>query len=249
MTEKNKKQTKKKTPAVKPIAAEQTKDLKKAPVYDEKAVDAFIMEVDEEVKNDNLKDFFKKYGVYVVVILVLVLSLTVSFETIKNWRENNLKAKTDAYIAANFEQAFDTKLAALEKIASGKNGIYSELARIQIADLLFEQGKNEDALNMLNAIVNNDELNSRIRNLAAIKLASYKLDTAPRSEIEALLAPVVAADDSWAPIAQEYMALAAVQDGDLETARNIYQNLLQDSRTSDEFKSRIQDMLTTISDI
>jgi len=222
----------------------------KATVSEEDAmVDAFIMEVDEEVKNDNLKAFFKKYGLYVLLVLILVLSATVSFETIKNWRDNQFKAKTDSYITANYAPTAQEKITVLEKIAAGKYGIYSELARIQIADLLFEQDKNQEALDMLEIIVSNDELNPRIRNLAALKAAAAKIDTAPYSEIEALLHPVIAADDSWSPVAQEYLALAAIKNNKTQEAKDMYEKLLQDSRISEDFRNRIRDMLTTLADL
>ena len=221
---------------------------KKSPIVDDAVTDAFIMEVDEEVKNDNLRDFFKKYGLFVVLFVALVLSATVSFEKIKNWRENQFRAKTDTYIAANLAQTNQDMITALEKIALGNNGIYSELAHIQIAELLFEENKQEEALNMLQTLVDNDELNPRIRNLAAIKLASHKVDTAPFTEIESLLSPAITADDSWSPIAKDFLALSAIQNGDKEKARAIYQELLQDGRLSDETKNRVQDMLTTLSD-
>ena len=183
------------------------------------------------------------------MFVVLVLSATVSFETIKNWRDNQFKARTDTYLAANSASTLEDTLNALEKIASGNYGIYSELARIQIADVLFDMNKDEDAFNMLGALASNDELNPRVRNLAALKLAARKVDTATFDEIEALLLPVIAADDSWTPIAKEYLAMAAIKDGQIDKARDLYQQILQDSRTSDEFRTRIQDMSTSISDM
>lgn len=222
--------------------------VKKTPAVDDAMVDAFIMEVDEEVKNDSMKVFFQKYGLYIVAVVILILSATVSFDTIKSWRENQFKARTDEYIAANYAPSTEDKIKVLEKIVSGGHGIYSELARIQIADLLFEQKKDEDALNLLDAIIANDELNPRIRNLASLKAAAAKIDTASYEQIDSLLAPVIAADDSWSPIAQEYLALAAIKNNDMVKANRIYANLLQDSRISEEFRSRIQDMLATIAE-
>jgi len=240
------KKTNKKTPST-PQVKKQPQEKRVS--YDERMADAFIMEVDEEVKNDNLKAFWKKYGLFVVLCVALVLSATVSFETIKNWRENQFRAKTDNYIAANYGKSAEDMIVALEKIAAGNNGIYSELARIQIADLLFDTGQDENATTMLQTLATNDELNPRIRNLAAIKLVAHKIDTAPRSEIEALLNPIIAENDSWSPIAQEYLALAAINEGDVETARGIYQTLLQNNNLSQDFRNRIQDMLTTLSDL
>ena len=111
---------------------------------------------------------------------------------------------------------------------------------------MFEQGKNSEAETMLQTIADNDELNPRIRNLAALKLATYKIDTAPRAEIEALLKPVVDADDSWSPLATDLLAMAAIRDGDTETARSLYTSLLENGNISDNFKNRIQDMLSTL---
>ena len=238
----SKKQTKPLKSVAKPAAS-------KTATYDEEMADAFIMEVDDEVKSDNLKAFFNKYGLYIISVVVLVLFATVSFDQIRNWRENQFRAKTNAYVAANYAPSTQEKINVLEKIATGGHGIYSELARIQIADLLFEQERVQDAINMLELIVTNDELDPRIRNLAAVKLAAAKLDTAPFAEIETLLSPVISEDDSWAPIASEYLALSAIKEGNIERAKQIYEALLQDNRISEEFRGRIQDMLTAISDM
>ena len=73
---------------------------KKTEAFDENMADAFIMEVDDEVKSDHLKEFFNKYGLYIISAVVLILFATVSFDQIKNWRDNQFREKTNAYIAA-----------------------------------------------------------------------------------------------------------------------------------------------------
>ncbi len=219
------------------------------PVLDDAAVDAFIMEVDDEVKSDRLKAFFQKYGLFVVLSMVLILSAALSFETIKNWRENQFINKTNAYIASNMAKTPQETLTALEKIAAGNYGIYSELARIQIAEVLFDMDKTEDAMNMLQSIASNDELNQMVRNMAAVKLAARKVDTASFAEIEDLLTPVIAAEDSWSPIAKEYLALAAIEADNTQKARELYEQILQDGQISDDFRARVQDMLTALSDM
>ncbi len=238
------KQPQKKKIAPKPV---------KAPVRSQSAIDdamteAFINEVTEEVKNDNMKAFFKKYGLLIFSIVFLVITATVSFETIKNWREHQFQNKTSAYISAQYGQTKEDIIKTLEQIAGGRYGLYSELARLQIADLLLVDDKVQDAVNMLSVMASNDELDPRVKTLATIKLVSLKIDTAPKKEIEELLAPVLAADDSWAPIAKEYLALATAQNGEIEAAADMYTKLLQDSRISEAQRGRIQDMLSVLSE-
>ena len=214
---------------------------------DDNVTDAFIQEVNEDVKNDNLKVLWNKYGLFIILFVVIAVTAAVSFETIKGWRDAKYQQQTENYLSAlQASENYENSLKALEKIAAANQGIYSDLARIQIATILFEQGKNSEAEVMLQTIADNDELNPRIRNLAALKLATYKIDTAPRAEIETLLKPVIDADNSWSPLATDLLAMVAIRDGDTETARSLYTSLLESGNISDNFKSRIQDMLSTL---
>ena len=49
--------------------------------------EAFIREVTEEVKNDNLKQMWEKYGIYIILLVVLAIVGAVSFEGFKSWRQ------------------------------------------------------------------------------------------------------------------------------------------------------------------
>lgn len=226
--------------------------VKKAPVrgYDEEMTDAFIQEVSEEVKNDNLKIFWDKYGLFVILFVVIAVSAAVSFETIKSWRDQKYQAQTENYLMSlQVAGNYDVQLKALEKIAASDNGIYSELARVQIATILFEQGKNDEGKQMLQTIADNDELNPKIRHLAALKLATYEVDTASYAEINSLLQPIIDAQNSWSPLATDLLAMSAIQNGDIEMARSLYQGLLESGNISENFKNRIQDMLSTLNSL
>ena len=218
--------------------------------YDDAAADAFIQEVTEEVKNDNWKAFWNKYGLFAVLLVIIAVSAAVSFETIKGWKEKQYQTRTENYLMAlEADENYENSLKALEKIAASGKGLYSELARIQIAGILFEQNKNAEAEAMLQATVDNEELNPRIRHLAAMKLATYKIDTATSAELQALLQPIAESGNSWAPLAKEMLAMTAIRDGDIETARTIYKSLLETENISENFKSRIQDMLSALNDM
>ena len=111
----SKQQPKKATPAKKAVAKSlPEKPVKKTAAYDDDMTDAFIMEVDDEVKSDNFKAFFNKYGLYIISIVAIVLFATVSFDQIKNWRENQFREKTNAYIAANYAPTTQEKIHVLE---------------------------------------------------------------------------------------------------------------------------------------
>lgn len=244
---KNKKASVRTTPA---RPSGNTTTVRHPAAYDDAAADAFIQEVTEEVKNDSWKAFWNKYGLFVILLVVITVSAAVSYETIKGWKEKQYQTRTENYLTAlETSENYENSLKALEKIAAAGQGIYSELARIQIAGILFEQNKNDEAEAMLQSIIDNEELNSRIRQLAAVKLATYKIDTAPRAELQSLLQPIADAQNSWSPLAQEMLAMTAIRNGDLDAARDIYKSLLNNGNISENFRTRIQDMLSALNDM
>ena len=111
---------------------------------------------------------------------------------------------------------------------------------------MFEQGKNDEAIAILEGIINNQDINKKMRDVTTVKLASYKLDTAPREEIEALLNPLMEENGSWSNIAREMSAMLAIRDGDMERAKALYSEILNTPNLSDGLKLRVQDMLSVL---
>ena len=110
---------------------------------------------------------------------------------------------------------------------------------------MLDQGKEEEALSILVTIANDKNFNKQLRDLAIIKLASHKLDTATSEEIKTILEPV-ADDNAWYGTAQEMLATVAVRDGNIEEAKKIYQSLLDNTSVSDELKNRVRDILSVL---
>ena len=53
--------------------------------------EAFIREVTEEVKNDQLKQMWEKYGIFIILLVVVVLVGAVSFEGFRAWQRKKAK--------------------------------------------------------------------------------------------------------------------------------------------------------------
>lgn len=213
--------------------------------------DAFIQEVDEDVKNDNLKALWNKYGLLIVAFVVLAVSAAVSFDQIKNWRIARNQQRTEEYMAAAQIKQDDpeTTIAALQQVSQKNQGIFSDFARLQIANVLLNEDKVEEALTALENLINDKQVNSEVKNVALIKLATYRLDTMDRDSFEKLLQPLLEENTSWTPMARDLLAMSAIKNGDIDTARSIYENILKIEDLPEGFKIKIQDMLSSISDM
>lgn len=212
--------------------------------------DAFINEVNEDVKNDNFKVLWNRYGIFVILFVVLAVMATVSFEKIKSWKTAQNQINTENYmVAAQIRENPEQTLEALQKISNGNQGIFSDFAKLQIANVLFSQDKTEEALSTLQNLLKDDAVNAEVQHIALIKYATYRVDTMPRAEFEAMLKPLIEANTSWTPLAQDLLAMVAIREGDVDTAQTIYENILKIKDLPENFRAKIQDMLSSLGDM
>ena len=212
--------------------------------------DAFIQEIDEDVKNDNMKMLWDKYGIFVILFVVIAVSAAVSFEKIKSWKEAQHQQTTEEYmLATQLRESPEQTLAALQQINQSNQGIFSDFAKLQIANVLFNQNKKDEALATLQNLIEDKQVNSEVKNIALIKYATYKVDELPQAEFAALLKPIIDANNSWTPLAQDLLAMSAIKDGDVDTARSIYEKILKIKDLPENFKNKVQDMLTSLNDM
>lgn len=106
--------------------------------------DAFFQEVSEDLQNDNLKAFWKKYGTAVVAFVAVCLTIAVSFETIKHWKDITNQKWSNAFATAQslYNQGqTDKSIELLKQVERKGNDIYADEASLKIINILLEQTK------------------------------------------------------------------------------------------------------------
>ena len=171
------------------------------------------------------------------------LSLEGMLSTQNNYASLKLKGDSCQYISPQYSIQNNSPFYMQCNLSAD---LHNKTLRIKKANILFEQGKSNDALILLEKIVNNDDVNSKIRHITAVKLSSYKLDSASREEIEKLLKPLMAEENSWTNIAKELLAMLEIREGNIEKAKGIYSEILNSPNLSDGLKLRVQDMLSAL---
>lgn len=212
---------------------------------------AFFDEVDEEVRNEKFKQLINKYGGVILIVLIAALSFAVGYERVAQWQTQKAEQRNVRYVQALAPNAdYENNVSELENIVATESGLYKDIARLQIANILLDNNQKTRGLEVLENLYQDSEATDKVREIAAIKLASYKIDSASYQEIETLLMPITSnANSAWILMARELLAMSAIQNKDMEKGRAIYQDLLANGNISDEFKSRINDMLASINEV
>lgn len=222
---------------------------KKTPEQHNDFEDAFIREIDEDLKNEKLKRIWDKYGLFIILFVVIAVFSAVSFESIKAWQTKKQQEMSDTFAyALNLQNQgrFAEALEVLTDLHDTKRGIYADIAQMQMVNLYAEQKQTDKVLNILENISSDPDFNPQMRDIAILKLASYKLNDASKEEIENLLKPLLSEQNIWYNTASELMAMLAIREKDFQKAQDLYTKISQSPNVSDSMKARAQDMINVL---
>ena len=206
-------------------------------------------EVDEDLRNEKFRQLINKYGGAMLAGLIIVISLVVSYEKIITWKLSKAENRTVKYIQAiNPSDKYENNIIELENIINTEKGIYREIAQLRIANILIDNNQVEKGLGVLEKIYSDQSIDIKVREIATIKLATYKSESSSFSEMEALLSQIIAKNGAWTPIAKEILAMSAIFNKDVNKAKSLYQDLLTNSEISDDAKARINDVLASLAE-
>jgi hypothetical protein len=199
-------------------------------------------EVDEEVRREQLKKLWERYGNYLIGLCVLVVVAVGAWRGYQWW-----EAKQVAQSGAAFEQAVafaqggkhQEAEAAFAKLASDGTAGYRVLARLrQAAELALTDRK--AAVGAYDAIAADNSAGQVIQDLAAVRAGILLVDTTPYSEMHTRLEPLTTADRTFRHTARELLALSAWKAGDVAAARQWTDMIINDPQTPAGARSRAE---------
>ncbi len=199
-------------------------------------------EVDEEVRREQLKKLWERYGNYLIALCVLVVAGVGAWRGYQWW-----EAKQAAQAGAAFEQAVELAQAghhreaeaAFAKLATGGTAGYRVLARLREAAQLAPTDR-KAAVAGYDGIIADSNAGQVIQDLAAVRAGLLLVDTAPYSEIRTRLEPLTASDRVFRHSAREILALSAWRSGDMTAARKWIDMIMNDPQTPGGIRSRAE---------
>jgi hypothetical protein len=207
-----------------------------------KFVSDIFQEVDEEVRREQLKKLWDRYGIYAVIAAFLVVA------GIAAWRGYSwLEAQKAAEAGAAFEAAgtlaetgkHGEAEAAFAKIAADGTSGYRNLARMREAAEL-AQVDPKAAIAAYDKIAADGAAGPVLQDLAALRAGAVLVDTASLAEAQRRLEPLAANDRTFRHTARELLVLAAWRAGDTTAAKRWSDMIMADVQTPAATRSRVE---------
>ena len=202
---------------------------------------AAFQEVDEAVRKDELREWWNRWGTWVVaaaVVVVVAVTGMVGWRQYDNARRGEASA---AYSAALAQIATDRSAArtAFESQAKNAPEPYRSLAALIAAQLREPLDAQVTALVEVAPTLTAAELSDLANVIAAYK----SIDSPKAEEMVAKLEPLAGPDRPFRLSVKELQAMLAVRKGDLKRARELWSEIAKDPQAPQTAAQRASGML------
>lgn len=204
-------------------------------------------EVEEEVRQERLQKWWKKYGNYVVAgVSILVIGVA----GWKLWErydlQQRMKASSQIESAAQMSAAGQSDLAAqaYAQIAKKAPSGYALVAQLNQADELLATGRTNDAVALYMKVAEHDK--AGIGDVARMRAAWAQGDKLSTEELKTLLAPLNDGKSKWRYMARELLAYRALHDNNTAVAGKEFAALAADKDAPTSLRQRADAMATLI---
>jgi hypothetical protein len=205
-------------------------------------VSDIFQEVDEEVRREQLKKLWDRYGNLVVVAAFLVVAAVAAWRGY-SWWEAKKAGETGAAFEAASTLAESGKHseaeAAFAKIAADGTTGYRALARIREAAEL-AQVDPKAAIAAYDKIATDGSEGQALQDLAALRAGALLIDAGSFDEAKRKLEPLVGNDRIFRHTAREFLALAAWRAGDAAAVKRWADMIMSDGQTPAGTRTRVE---------
>lgn len=211
--------------------------------------ESIFREVDEELRREQLKVYWNKYGLYVVSVAVVIVASVAGYKGYEYWSARQAATAGENYSRAQTladEGKRDEAANLFRELADNGPKGYRVLSRLRLASSAAAAGQTAKAVEIFDALVAEAGADDVFQGFARIQAAMLRLDEADYSEMQKRLGAMTVADNSWRHSARELLGLSAYNAGKMEDAEKQYNQVLTDQTAPPNLRRRAEMMLALI---
>lgn len=208
-------------------------------------MDEDIAIIDSNTRNEKIKKFFINYKKLLISILVLVITLLISYFIFEEFNEKKKLKISDQYNKIVTEHSKDNKQItsnALVELVNKKDPTYSPLSLYFIIDnqLITEKSK---VNKLFDVVIEDVSLQKEIKNLIIYKKALYNADDIGENELLKILNPIINSESVWKSHALYLIAEYFFHKGEKQKSIEFFNQIISLENANQELKIESQKRL------
>jgi hypothetical protein len=207
--------------------------------------EAFLREVDEELRKDQLQSFWKRWGRWLVGGIVLILAAWGGWIFWEHRQSQAAGLEGEKLSQAIDELQSGSQPAAevkLKGLTASKNEGYRASAKMAEASILMQKGDLPGAARAFGEVAADESIAQPWRDLATIRQTAAQFDTIKPEDIVARLRPLAVRGQPWFGSAGEMVAAAYLKMNKPDLAGKLYADIGKDEGVPETIRSRAVQM-------
>lgn len=203
--------------------------------------DTFIREVNEEIRKEQAKAIWDRYGPILIGLALLVVLATSAYVGYRYWDESRANTSGDAYSQAlrlANEGKEDDALAALADIEKSGYGAYPVLARMRSATVKADKGDVAAAVSELDAVAADGSIPQSLRDMARLRAALLLVDTGSYADVSSRVEALAVDGNALRHSAREALGLSAWKEGKAADALKLFEQIVADQAAPQNVRQR-----------
>ena len=191
-------------------------------------MDEDIAIINNNTRNQRIKDFFTKNKKLLISVLVFLILILLSFYSYQIYLDKNKIDISDKYNSAIIKHKNGDNsgiISAMQEIVENKDPTYSPLALYYLIDneLINDKSKINSLFDIL---IKKTSLDNEIKNLIIYKKALYNADTINEGQILEILNPVINSKSVWKSHALYLIAEYFYSKGEKQKSKEFFSQII-----------------------
>jgi hypothetical protein len=193
--------------------------------------DSFFREVNDELRKEQARAMWDRFGPLAIALAVLVVLATAAFVAYEYWTESRANHSGDAFSQALMlaeSGKNDEALAALKALETDGYGAYPLLARMRAATVLAQKDDFTGAVKEFDAVAADGSIPTSIRDMARLRAALLLVDHGSYADVSARVEQLTADTSTLRHAAREALGLSAWKEGKPADALKLFEQISAD---------------------
>jgi hypothetical protein len=210
--------------------------------------ETFVREVDENLRRDQMRDFFKAYGNWLIAAVVLFLAACGGLIWWNQHKVERSEAQVEQLAATVKDLASGNSGQAaqqLDQLASSGSKAVRASALFARAALALQQNDPKLAISTYKSIAGDSGLPKPYRDAALVRETALEFDQLSPQEVIARLQPLTKPGEPWFGSAGEMTALALAKQGRRQEAGQLFATIAKDNSAPEGARTRAAELAGT----
>lgn len=203
--------------------------------------EVFLREVDDDLRRDRMEQFAKRYGIWLIAAVVLLLVAFAGYLYWQKKQQENATAQSEELMAIYNDIGAgktDSAKKRLQPLETAGSDVVRSLALLTEAAIALDANDRDTALSKYRTIAADKGIPDPYRNLALLRATTLEFDKLKPEEVISRLEPLAKPGNPWFGSAGELTAMAYIKQGKAAQAGRLFAAISTDRQVPETIRAR-----------